>query len=92
MGQFVILYHPLVVKHDIPHLDRTVAKRVRSAIEVKLTSRPELYGLPLRATLKQYWKLRVGEWRVVYEIKKNQVNILVIAHRSSVYAIAESRF
>ncbi|MDP3996143.1 MAG: hypothetical protein Q8P86_00405 [bacterium] len=63
-----IFYHPLVVKKDIPRLDRFSVKNIRRVIEAKLGARPEIYGLPLRGTLKKYWKLRVGDWRVVYEI------------------------
>ena len=91
MESFVIVYHPLVVKKDIPRLDKKAASRVRLAIESKLSTKPELYGLPLRATLKRIWKLRVGDWRIVYEIKGNNVCILVIAHRREVYAMVEKR-
>ena len=86
-----ILYHPLVVKKDIPRLGTTTARRVRQAIETKLSTRPEVYGLPLRGTLKKYWKLRVGDYRVVYEIKNLRVIILVISHRKDVYELAKSR-
>jgi mRNA interferase RelE/StbE len=91
MESFLIVYHPLVVRKDIPRLDKSVASRVRLAIESKLSMKPELYGLPLRATLKKFWKLRVGDWRVVYEIKGSKVYILVIAHRTKVYAMIEKR-
>jgi hypothetical protein len=31
---------------------------------------PQEYGTPLRKTLKGYWKLRVGDYRVVYKISR----------------------
>lgn len=86
-----ILYHPLVVKRDIPRLGPVASQKVRRAIESKLTLGPEVYGLPLRGTLKKYWKLRVGNYRVVYEIRDHQVLILVIAHRKDVYELARGR-
>lgn len=86
-----IYYHPLVVKKDIPRLSSSVSKRIRQAIETKITVSPEIYGLPLRGTLKRYWKLRVGNYRVVYEIVKYQVRILVIVHRKDVYDLARNR-
>ncbi len=86
-----ILYHPLVVKRDIPRLDTDAAKRIKKEVEEKLGSRPEMYGLPLRGTLKQYWKLRVGDYRVVYSIKSKIVYILVIADRKEVYKLAVKR-
>lgn len=87
-----IFYHPLVVKNDIPRLSSSTAQRVRRAIEAKLAFKPEIYGLPLRGTRKKYWKLRVGGWRIVYEIRQNKkVVILVIAHRKDIYRQAQQR-
>ena len=91
MGPFIILYHPVAVKKDMPRLDKAAASRIRLAIETKLTTRPELYGSPLRATLKKFWKLRVGDWRVMYEIRGEQVRVLAIAHRSDVYKMIDKR-
>ena len=88
---YSLVYHPLVVKHDIPRLGAAVRARVRKAIEQKLVERPELYGLPLRGTLAQLWKLRVGDYRVVYTIVRKEVRIVVIAHRRDVYDLAEGR-
>ena len=86
-----ILYHQLVVKCDIPSLSAVISKRIKLSIEQRLVVKPELYGIPLRGTLKRYWKLRVGDWRVVYSIKNKIVYILVIAHRREVYDIADRR-
>ena len=86
-----ILYHPLVVKKDIPRLSASIAKRVRHTIKAKLSFRPEVFGLPLRGTLKKYWKLRIGDYRIVYEIRDRQVFILVIANRKDVYELATKR-
>ena len=46
---------------------------------------PEKYGEPLRRTLKGYRKLRVGYYRIVYEIENQYIFILGIAHRKIVY-------
>ena len=86
-----VFYHPLVVKCDIPLLGSVASKKIKLAIEQKLFVMPELYGIPLRGTLKRYWKLRVGDWRVVYSIEKHNVHIFVIAHRKEVYEIADRR-
>ncbi len=86
-----LVYHPLVVKKDIPRLDRPVAAQIKSVVEHKLITSPEIYGSPLRGTLKGYWKLRVGDWRVVYDIRLREVRIWVIAHRREVYELAKHR-
>ncbi|MBS0154305.1 MAG: type II toxin-antitoxin system RelE/ParE family toxin [Nitrospira sp.] len=43
------------------------------------------YGVPLQKTLKGYWKLRVGDYRVVYKLEKDGVLILAVRHRKTVY-------
>lgn len=88
---YEILYHGRVVDKDIPNLDKTIKEQTRQAIENKLGQEPEVYGLPLRGTLKKYWKLRVGDYRVVYEIVGTKVIVLLIAHRRNVYRNAARR-
>ena len=86
-----ILYHPLVIEKDIPRLDTTIKKKVISAIERKLMTAPTIFGLPLRKTLARCWKLRVEDWRIIYDINKRNVRILTIGHRSEVYKVALKR-
>lgn len=82
---YSVTFHPAVLKEDIPRLDALWRKKIRASIHVKLTIAPELYGAPLRQTLKGFRKLRVGDYRVVYKIEKKNVRILIISHRSVVY-------
>ncbi len=49
------------------------------------------YGFPLRKTLKGYWKLRVGNYRVVYKMAGDTVTIFCIAHRKEVYQLTGKR-
>jgi len=88
---FEIIYHEEVVKKDIPKLSADWQKKIRVAIETKLIAKPEVYGKPLRRSLKHYRKLRVGDYRVVFRIQGQQVKILVIQHRSKVYSRAGKR-
>ncbi|MCK5486712.1 MAG: type II toxin-antitoxin system RelE/ParE family toxin, partial [Desulfobacterales bacterium] len=57
----------------------------KRAIEERLTTQPEVYGKPLQRTLKGYWKLRVGEYRVVFKLRGNELRILGIIYRKKVY-------
>lgn len=86
MGRYRIIYHHQVVEVDIPRLG-SMASRIKEAVYKKLTSQPELYGERLRGTLKGYWKLRIGDWRVTYEIfnDKQELEIFGINHRSDDY-------
>ncbi len=82
---YTILYHEEVVKKDIPKLSPAWRAKIRLAIEGKLMTRPDVYGKPLRRSLKNYRKLRVGDYRVVFRIEGEQIRIFAIQHRSMVY-------
>jgi mRNA interferase RelE/StbE len=84
---YTIRYHHLVKKEDLPKLDNTSKARIRKAIETKLMVAPEEYGEPLRKTLKGYWKLRVGDYRVVFKVEGNEITVLGIRHRRDVYEV-----
>ncbi|HEY4479767.1 MAG TPA: type II toxin-antitoxin system RelE/ParE family toxin [Candidatus Paceibacterota bacterium] len=87
----IVRYHPAVISKDIPALDRTAQKRIRLAINNKLLVNPLLYGKPLHGTLRRFFKLRIGNWRIVYEITPSYVDILLIAHRKDSYSKALNR-
>ncbi|OGW53005.1 MAG: addiction module antitoxin RelB [Nitrospirae bacterium RBG_13_43_8] len=82
---FALRYHPDVRDVDIPKLNETLKKRIKKAIEERLSISPHQYGGPLRKTLKGYWKLRVGDYRVVYKVDGNEVWIFAIINRKDVY-------
>ncbi|MBI5049737.1 MAG: type II toxin-antitoxin system RelE/ParE family toxin [Nitrospirae bacterium] len=88
---FELGYHPDVKAVDLPLLDNKIKKRIKTAIETRLAVAPHLYGEPLRKTLKGYWKLRVGDYRVVFKIVQNEVWIFGIIHRKRVYEMIEKR-
>lgn len=78
-------YHPAVATDDLPRIDRSWQARIRRAIEQRLVTQPTYYGEPLRHRLKGYWKLRVGDYRVIYRLVGHDVWILTIGHRREVY-------
>jgi mRNA interferase RelE/StbE len=82
---FEMRYHPDVRGIDLPKLNETLKKRIKKAIEERLSISPHQYGEPLRKTLKGYWKLRVGDYRVVYKVEGSEVWILAIINRKDVY-------
>ena len=82
---FEILYHPHVPRKDLPKLSAEIRRRIREAIEQKLVFSPQQYGEPLRRTLKGYWKLRVGDYRVIYKVDGKTVIVFRIGHRREVY-------
>lgn len=88
---YTLRYHPGVARRDLPDIPTNVRERLARPIERRLTTSPERYGVPLRGSLKGYWKLRVGDYRVVFKIVGGEVWILTILHRKAVYEAAVSR-
>ena len=86
---YKLRYHPSVKSEDLPKLDRAIVARIRKAIETRLLAAPQEYGEPLRRTLKGYWKLRVGDYRVVFRVKGKEIFVLGIIHRKEAYEIVE---
>ena len=87
---FELVYHA-EVKDDVALLDGQFKRRIKTAIESRLTVAPHQYGEPLRKTLKGYWKLRIGDYRVFYKISGSEAWILGIIHRKDVYVKIEKR-
>ena len=88
---FELRYHPDVKSVDIPLLDARLRNRIKNAIETRLMTTPHHYGEPLHKTLRGYWKLRVGDYRVVFKIAGEEVWILRIIHRKKVYEAIKKR-
>ncbi len=87
-----VFYQPKVLSEDIPSLSKTVRLRIKKAIENKLLTYPQTFGEPLRGSLVPLWKLRVGDYRVVFDVEENKVYIHAIGHRKHIYTrIANSR-
>ena len=86
-----IIYHPDVKKIDLPKIDARNKSMLKRAIEERLTTSPEVFGKPLRRSLKGYWKLRVGDYRVVFKISGDDIRILAIIDRKTVYQQSEKR-
>ena len=75
---YEVLIDEFVLKDDFKSIELHNQKKIIKAIRERLSTEPEKYGQPLRGDLKGYWKLRVGEYRVIYEILKDRVVVYVI--------------
>lgn len=69
----------------IGKLDGAVKERIHKAI-IRISEYPEL-GKHLTGLLSGRWSYRVGDWRILYKIRKAEVIILIltVGHRSRVY-------
>ena len=55
------------------------------AIEQRLQVAPADYGKPLRHSARGLWSLRVGDRRIIYQLKDTQILIIRVGHRREVY-------
>lgn len=88
---YEIIYHAQILSHDGPNIEKTFFDRIENSIKTKLATRPELYGTTLRGQLDGHWKLRVGDYRVIYAIREKSVYIMTIGHRKDAYQKAKRR-
>ncbi len=72
------------VAHDLKNLDKAAAKRVIKELEEALSCDTDC-GEALTGQFKGLFKLRIGDYRVVYPKKQNGVLVLRIRNRSKVY-------
>ena len=79
-----IIYHE-DASHDLEKISRNIQQKILKAVESRLSRAPEIFGKPLRYSLKGLWSLRVGDYRVIYCIVKEEIIILRIGHRREVY-------
>ncbi len=73
-----IIYHK-DVDGDLERVGPSAARRIILTINEKLTKAPEIFGAPLSNNLKHFRKLRIGDFRVVYQVFNKKVIIFVLA-------------
>ena len=71
---------------DISKLDNLVKKRIKYDIEIKLLTDPLGNSLKLQDfEVKGVRRFRVGNYRVIFYLEKNVIEILRIGHRREIY-------
>ncbi len=73
-----IIYHKEVVS-DLTSIGPSNARRIMKAIDSKLTENPIDFGQPLSGYLADFRKLRVGDFRIVYQTQRAKVIVHVLA-------------
>jgi mRNA interferase RelE/StbE len=88
---YTLRYHPAVRTDDLPKISSEARRRIARLIEARLGTEPARFGAPLSGSLRGYWKLRVGDYRVVFKVTWRAVWILAVVHRRDVYERASRR-
>ncbi|HXT00638.1 MAG TPA: type II toxin-antitoxin system RelE/ParE family toxin [Elusimicrobiota bacterium] len=89
--RFEILFRP-EVERDLRPIGRLHQRRILSAIESRLALEPVRYGKPLGGSLAGLRRIRVGDFRIAYQVKGGQVIVWAIVHRKEIYAELARRF
>lgn len=73
-------------RKELQNLDPQVARRIIKQIEA-LVSDPRPPGVVKLEGAADLWRIRVGQWRVVYRISDRDrlVDVVAIRHRSDAY-------
>ncbi|MCW5199037.1 type II toxin-antitoxin system mRNA interferase toxin, RelE/StbE family [Desulfobulbus sp. F5] len=91
---WTVSYHP-EVEDDLKRVGVAAARRILRAIDSKLTQEPLQFGVPLSGNLSAFRKLRIGDYRVVYQVTETTVTVFVLAvgprRDKEVYDLASSR-
>ena len=76
------------VEKTLVKLDKTAVRRIRNyLIKVASGSDPRRFGRALQGPLKNLWRYRVGDYRIICKIEDQALVVLVVAvgHRKDVY-------
>ena len=73
-----IIYHP-GVEEDLESVGPSSARRIMRAIDSKLSNAPLKFGAPLSGNLANFRKLRIGDFRVVYQVQEEMIVVFVLA-------------
>ncbi len=71
------------VGRDLKHLDPGSARKILSKIASGLAD-ASIEGEPLQGEFKGLFRIRIGEYRVIYTLTGEDVLVLRIGHRSKV--------
>lgn len=83
---YTIQYAPEAID-DLKRLSMSVRKRIVAKIDWLAANFDQIQPIPLTANLVGFFKLRVGDYRVIYEFDRTicVVTIDRVGHRSEIY-------
>jgi len=84
-GPYLVQYDAKALK-ELTKIDKPAARRIVKAVDA-LSRDPRPSGARLLVGYPDLWRIRVGDYRVVYTVRDAQLVVLAlrVAHRSTVY-------
>ncbi|MEK6581376.1 MAG: type II toxin-antitoxin system RelE/ParE family toxin [Nitrospirota bacterium] len=85
---FAIEFKPQA-EEDLSRLDKTIAQNISNKIDWLSQNMESIIPAPLKGKFKGKYKLRIGDWRVIYSFDYSLkiITIYAIRHRREVYKI-----
>lgn len=69
-------YQPKVLK-TLTKLDKQTSQKIIEYLE-KISKDPESFGKPLRADLSGFWRYRIGKYRIICDLRKEELIVLIV--------------
>ena len=80
-------------KHAVKQLlklEKSIQRRLIEFLKNKIENcdNPRFIGKPLKGKLKNLWRYRVGDYRIICQIKSKEILVLILAfkHRKEAYS------
>lgn len=70
---------------DLSRLDPVTAQRVLKKLRWFSENYPSVRPEPLTGNLQGFFKLRVGDWRVLYTLEEDSLVVHAVRHRREIY-------
>ena len=89
MRNYTVKYDKKVIM-QIQKMDKSVALLIKRWIEKNIvnTDNPRLHGKSLVGNFSNYWRYRIGDYRLICEINDNELIIIALSagHRREIYS------
>lgn len=83
MNPYRLVYTKPAVK-DINKLDSVAKKRLKKAME-RFVANPQYFGKKLVDPKLGEFRFRIGDYRIIFDIKDRDIVILRVGHRREIY-------
>ena len=83
--KYEIRYHPSI-KKDLKKIDKSTVEKFFYVINSKLKENPYI-GKKLKGKYTDLWRLKIGSYRIIYQIYNKKLIVLVLSfrHRQNIY-------
>ncbi|MCX7009022.1 MAG: type II toxin-antitoxin system RelE/ParE family toxin [Kiritimatiellaeota bacterium] len=73
-------------KRELEKLDPPLQRRLRTAMTA-LAENPRPPGAIMLHGEREHWRIRVGDWRIIYTIEDDRLMVIVLqlGHRREIY-------